>query len=167
MCPPKHLIPTHRQPRRMGRVSFSKDSQMFVVANRCGEVGHRNKMWYSVDEILSLKADMIRSIAQTRMDISSQSFCRDKVVGLEKRLSADLAREYKQRKRSLFLAIHAEQRLQNALHIPNPDRIATVSMCHSQWAVERARAAALLLELDIFSSSHPTGNAEFRIQVEK
>ncbi|KAL3793566.1 hypothetical protein ACHAW5_002846 [Stephanodiscus triporus] len=144
----------------MNRVSFSKDSQMFVVANRRGNVGHRNKMWYSVDELLSLKADMSCLIAQTRMDISSRSFCWDKLVGLEKRLSAGLAREYKQRKRSLFLAIHAEQRLQKALDIPNPDRIATVSMRHSQWAVERARAAALLLELDIVFSSPPTGNAE-------
>jgi hypothetical protein len=61
-------------------------------------------------------------------------------------------REYKQRKRTLFLAVHVEQRLQKTLNIPNPDRLATVALQHSQWAVERARAAALLLEVDVFSS---------------
>jgi hypothetical protein len=154
MNPPKQLIPIYRQPRRMAknRVSFSNGSQMFIVANVRGDIEQRKKRWYSVDENLSLKANMKCSIVDTRIDISRRSVSMEKLVGLEKYLSAGLAREYKQRKRTLFLAVHVEQRLQKTLNIPNPDRLATVALQHSQWAVERARAAALLLEVDVFSS---------------
>ena len=154
MNPPKQLIPIYRQPRRTAknRVSFSKDNQMFIVANVRGDIEQCNKRWYSVDENLSLKANLMCSIVRTWRDISRRSVSMEKLVGLEKHLSAGLAREYKQRKRTLFLAVHVEQRLQKAFNIPNPDRLATVALQHSQWAVERARAAALLLEVDVFSS---------------
>jgi hypothetical protein len=126
---------------------------MFIVANLRGDVGQRNKRWYSFDEILSLKANMKCSIVRTRIDISRRSVSMENLVGIEKHLSAGLAREYKQRKRTLFLAVHVEQRMQKALNIPNPDRLAIVALQHSQWAVERARVAAMLLEMDVFSSS--------------
>jgi hypothetical protein len=126
---------------------------MFIVANLRGDTEQRNKRWYSVDEIHSLKADMKCSILCTRIGTSRRNFSMEKLVGLEKQLSAGLAREYKQRKRTLFLAVHTEQRLQKAFNIPNPDRLATVALQHSQWAVEQARAAALLLEMDVFFSS--------------
>ena len=154
MNPPKQLIPIYRRPRRTAknRVSFSKENQMFIVANVRGDIEQCNKRWYSVDENLSLKANLKCAIVRTWRDISRRSVSMEKLVGLEKHLSAGLAREYKQRKRTLFLAVHVEQRLQKTLNIPNPDRLATVALQHSQWAVERARAAALLLEVDVFSS---------------
>jgi hypothetical protein len=162
MNPPEQLIPIHRRPRRTAKkkVSFSNDSQMFIVANLRGDIEQRNKCWYSVDEIHSLKADMKCSIVRTRIDFSRRSFSMGTLVGFEKHLSADLAREYHQRKRTLFLAIHIEQRLQKSLNIPNPDRLATVALLHSQWARERACAAALLLEMDVFFSSPSADDAK-------
>jgi hypothetical protein len=56
---------------------------------------------------------------------------------------AFVAQEYKQRTRALFLTVHTDQRLQRALHILNPEQLTTVTLHHSQWAVERARATAL------------------------
>jgi len=153
--PPKQLIPIHRRPRRTAknRVSFSKDNQTFIVANLRGDNEQRNKRWYSVNEIYSLKANRMCSIVHIWIDISLQSVSMETLVGLEKHLSASLAREYKQRKCTLFLAVHVEQILQKAFNIPNPDRLATVALQHSQWAVEHARASALLLEMDVFSCS--------------
>ena len=92
-------------------------------------------MWYSVDEN--------RSIVRTRLDISRQKFSRENIFGLERYLLACVAQEYKQRTRALFLTVHTDQRLQRALHILNPEQLTTVTLHHSQWAVERARATAL------------------------
>ncbi len=123
------------------------------MANLRGDNEQRNKRWYSVNEIHSLKANRMCSIVHIWIDISLQSVSMETLVGLEKHLSASLAREYKQRKCTLFLAVHVEQILQKAFNIPNPDRLATVALQHSQWAVEHARASALLLEMDVFSCS--------------
>ncbi|KAL3816327.1 hypothetical protein ACHAXA_008398 [Cyclostephanos tholiformis] len=153
----------------MKRVTFSESSHMYIVTNlRHGDAVHRRRLWYTPDEILTMKANVKFSILQTRRDISRKCYNRDGLFGIEKYLSKDLDREYKRRKRDLFLAVRAEQgRLRvsdpTRRRIPDIDRLAIVSLRHSRWAVDRALAAAYLLELDLSSSSSLRDNDELRI----
>ena len=146
--------PKHLQRVVKKRVSFSKNSQVLIVVNECDDIGCRKtkkKLWYSTNEVRSFKVDRKHSIVRARMKVHHQSLGMSKLLGLERSLSADLAREYKQRKRALLIAVQAEQVLQKIMQISDPDRLATVALRHSQWAVERAHATALLLELDVYS----------------
>ena len=71
------------------------------------------------------------------------------ILGLEKYLSPELTEEYKDRRSALERAVLEEHRIHRALDIPHVARLAMVSEKYSQWARERARAAALFLEQDV------------------
>ena len=73
------------------------------------------------------------------------------ILGLEKHLTHELTAEYMKRRDALQWAVAAEHR-HHAMLIPRATataRLATVSAQHSQWARERARAAAVFLEQDV------------------
>lgn len=83
------------------------------------------------------------------------------VLGLEKLLTAELTEEYKARREALNLAIIGEYRDQERRGRVCPDRLARVSTEHSEWARDKARAAALFLQQDQQWSSGlpPVGEA--------
>jgi len=75
------------------------------------------------------------------------------ILGIEKYLSDELSIEYKQCKRVVFLTLKVEQQRQVFLGRPDPDKLAAVSCRYSQWAIEKARVAAICLQQDLESSS--------------
>lgn len=141
------------------QVRFSENSQMFIVDDlRCNQ--QSNIMWYSADEFVSLKAWKIHSILEARAQLSrgrtgprNKIHVRAEILGLEKHLSGGIEREFRRRKREVFLAVKMEQRWQRAfLCCPNVDQLATVSRLHSRWAMRRAQLAAHLLQQDLMST---------------
>eukprot|EP00986_Skeletonema_menzelii_P013420 scaffold7779_cov107-Skeletonema_menzelii.AAC.2 len=74
------------------------------------------------------------------------------ILGLEKHLSPELTAEYSDRRVALQRAVLSEHRQHRAMRIPHSTstaKLAMVSAQHSQWARERARAAALFLQQDV------------------
>ena len=118
-------------------------------------------MRYSVDEFELLKAQHIRSILRMRVNMSTRANARrsgdlitsSDILGIEKYLSDELSIEYKQCKRVVFLTLKVEQQRQVFLGRPDPDKLAAVSCRYSQWAIEKARVAAICLQQDLESSS--------------
>lgn len=146
----------------MNSVSFSKDSQLVYVTNLRDDVTLRTKLWYTKDEIRTLKGQAI-AIANALRNITAHNqaledcncHVQDKLcVGFEKYKSSKLVKKYKLHKRALYHAILLEQKLHNMSsseegRMLNFDRLAILSNRISHWAMVQARAAALSLELDV------------------
>ena len=116
------------------------------------------ELWYSQEEIDLLEAWFYHRVREVRSQLRD---CNDllregegritinavAILGLEKHLSPELTAEYSDRRVALQRAVISEHR---AMRIPHSTaRLAIVSAQHSQWARERARAAALFLQEDV------------------
>ena len=115
-------------------------------------------LWYSQEETDLFKAWLNHRVSEVRSQLGDHSALLDEesvtinavaILGLEKYLSPELTSEYKDRRSALQKAVLEEHRWHRALQIPHAARLAVVSAKHSQWARERARAAALFLEQDV------------------
>ena len=144
---------------KVKQVKFSGHSQLFLVSDLLK--GMEREMLYSVDEFELLKAQHLRSILIMRVKMSTRAnasrsgdlITSSYILGIEKYLSDELSIEYKQCKRVVFLTLKVEQQRQVFLGRPDPDRLAAVSCRYSQWAIEKACAAAICLQQDLESSS--------------
>ena len=120
-----------------------------------------SNLWYSEDEIEFFKASFFGRVREVRSQLRQNSALIDEgcitinaaaILGLEKHLTHELTAEYMKRRDALQWAVAAEHRQHHAMLIPRATataRLATVSAQHSQWARERARAAAVFLEQDV------------------
>ena len=121
------------------------------------------ELWYSQEEIDLLEAWFYHRVREVRSQLRD---CNDllregegritinavAILGLEKHLSPELTAEYSDRRVALQRAVLSEHRQHRAMRIPHSTataKLAMVSAQHSQWARERARAAALFLQQDV------------------
>mmetsp|Transcript_18668 Transcript_18668/g.30575 ORF Transcript_18668/g.30575 Transcript_18668/m.30575 type:complete len:201 (-) Transcript_18668:166-768(-) len=139
------------------QVRFSNRSLMAVVEN-LSLSPHSSDLWYSQEETDLFKAWLSHRVSEVRSQLGDHIALLDEesvtinaaaILGLEKYLSPELTVEYKDRRLALQRAVLEEHRWHRALRIPHAERLAMVSTKHSQWARERARAAALFLEQDV------------------
>lgn len=117
-----------------------------------------SKLWYSQAETDIFKAWHFHRVREVRSQLRDHSALLDEecvtinaaaILGLEKYLSPELTDEYENRRDALQRAVLSEHHWHRALRIPHSARLAMISAQHSQWARERARAAALFLEQDV------------------
>ncbi len=117
-----------------------------------------SKLWYSQAETDLFKAWLSHRVREVRSQLRDHSALLDEecvtinaaaILGLEKYLSPEVTDEYKDRRDALRRAVLSEHQWHRALQIPHSARLAMISAQHSQWARERARAAALFLEQDV------------------
>lgn len=136
------------------QVRFSDRSLLSHVDNLSLNKKQASKLWYSQDETDLFKAWLSVRVRQIHSELRSNSALLDDelvdinaaaILGLEKYLTPELILEYKKRRISLQRAVLTEQRCQGKDSV----RLALVSARYSQWARERARAAALFLEKDV------------------
>ena len=117
------------------------------------------KLWHSREEVDLFKAWLPLRVRDVRSQLKvDHSALLDKelvtidaaaILGLEKYLGPEITNEYKIRQLALRRAVLEEHRCHPALDIAHTARLAKISAVHSQWARERARAAALFLEYDV------------------
>ena len=131
---------------------------MVIVDNLSLSKEQATKLWYSEDEIDLFKAWFHHRVREVRSQLKDHSaFINQEgisinaaaILGLEKHLNPELTAEYRDRRLALQRAVLAEQQRYHASQIPHSARLAKSSAEHSQWARERARAAALILEQDV------------------
>ena len=116
-------------------------------------------LWYSEEEIDLMKARHSYQVQDVRSQLEAHRALLNEggvtlsaaaILGLEKYLSPELTAAYKDRRVALQRAVLAEHRRHRVMRIPrSAARLAVISAKHSQWARERARAAALFLEQDV------------------
>ena len=141
------------------QVRFSNRSHEAVVdrLSLCQE--QASNLWYSREETDLFKASLPRRVRDVRsqlkvdhgalLDEELVTIDAAAILGLEKYLSREITNEYKIRRLALRRAVLEEHRRNHALDIAHTARLAKISAVHSQWARERARAAALFLEYDV------------------
>ena len=141
------------------QVRFSNRSIVTVVdrLSLCQE--QRSKLWYSTEETdlfkvwLSLRVREVHSQLGVDhgalLDEELVTINAAAILGLEKYLSPEITKEYKIRRLALQKAVLEEHRIHRSLDVPYVSRLAKISALHSQWARQRARAAALFLEQDV------------------
>ena len=127
-----------------------------------------SKLWYSREDIDLFKMSLSLDVHEVRSQLEDNAALLDNedeelvsinaaaILGLEKYLTRELSEEYKIRRNALQRAVLEEHRCHRALRVPHEHerehelrRLAKVSLVHSQWARERARAAGLFLEQDV------------------
>ena len=140
---------------------FSNRSIIAVVdrLSLCQE--QASKLWYSKEDINLFKMSLSLDVHEVRSHLDGALLGEDEelvsinaaaILGLEKYLTHELSAEYKIRRNALQRAVLEEHRCHRALKVAHEHRsrrLAKVSLVHSQWARERARAAALFLEQDV------------------
>ena len=142
---------------------FSNRSIIAVVdrLSLCQE--QASKLWYSKEDIDLFKMSLSIQVREVRSHLDGALLGEDEdekvvsinaaaILGLEKYLTSELSEEYKIRRNALQRAVLEEHRCHRALKVAHEHRsrrLAKVSLVHSQWARERARAAALFLEQDV------------------
>ena len=140
------------------QLRFSNKSLVAVVEKLSLSQEQASKLWYSREETDLFKVCFSRRVREVRSQLGDHNALLDRelatinaaaILGLEKHLSAELSKEYKVRRLALQKAVLEDHRRHRALRIPHAERLAKISAIHSQWARERARAAALLLEQDV------------------
>ena len=140
------------------QVRFSNRTTVIVVEKLSINKEQASKLWYTQEETDLFKVRHSHRVCAVRSQLQDLSAVLNEegvtinaaaILGLEKYLSPELTAEYKDRRFALERAVLEEHRLHRALHIPHALRLAVVSAKHSQWARERARAAALFLEQDV------------------
>mmetsp|Transcript_24351 Transcript_24351/g.51011 ORF Transcript_24351/g.51011 Transcript_24351/m.51011 type:complete len:174 (+) Transcript_24351:95-616(+) len=159
-------------------VTFSETSVMAIVTNLSLGPNKRN-IWFTQTELDLFKADRSRRARQVRSHIAKQQsplLGADDILGMEKFLTYQLTKEYLLRREDATRNVLREARRQQQLlrrrqfmasssrRIRREDedeeeenngdddtvhRLARISAENSQWARERARAAALFLEHDL------------------
>ena len=131
---------------------------MAIVDNLSLSREQTTNLWYSEGETDLFKAWFSHRVREVRSQLADHCVIIDEegvtinaaaILGLEKHLKPQLTAEYRDRRLALRRAVLAEQRWHHASQIPHSARLAMVSAQHSQWARERARAAALFLEQDV------------------
>lgn len=147
------------------RVRFSDTSEM-VLVTKLSDTPSKHKIWYSQDELDDMKANMTEYIKLVRLHIARrQEPTASTILGMEKFLTRELTEEYKFRRTKLSREVahevlcHRLARSSCSSRNGCPDaksrgedefvrRLARTASENSQWARERARAAALFLEQD-------------------
>ena len=145
------------------QVRFSNRSIIAVVdrLSLCQEQAF--KLWYSKEDVDLFKMSLSLHVREVRSQLEDNAALFDNdeelvtinaaaILGLEKYLTSELSEEYKIRRNALHKAVLEEHRCHRALKFPHEHgarRLAKVSLVHSQWARERARAAGLFLEQDV------------------
>lgn len=129
-------------------VVFSERSALYIVAD-LSKGPHKWDLWYAPNELRQFKASTGQyvKVLQYMMSSKSKSKLRaEDILGMERLLTPALAAEYTRRRDR-----HVRGMLFEAWRgdgITDTDRLARISAKSSAWAVEQARAAALLLEYD-------------------
>eukprot|EP00986_Skeletonema_menzelii_P004190 scaffold1415_cov152-Skeletonema_menzelii.AAC.2 len=141
------------------QVRFSRRSTMCVFNEPSLSQEQESNLWYSTEEIDLLKACHSHQVHEVRSQLEVHNALLNEegftisaaaILGLEKYLSPELTAEYKDRRLALHRAVLAEHRRHRVMRVPQSTaRLAMTSAKHSQWARERARAAALFLEQDL------------------
>ena len=143
------------------QVRFSNRSIMAVVDRLSLNQRQASKLWYSGEDIDLFKMSLSLDVREVRSHLNRALLGEDEqvltinavaILGLEKYLTRELSAEYKIRRNALQKAVLEEHRCHRALKVPHEHearRLAKVSLIHSQWARERARAAGLFLEQDV------------------
>ena len=161
----------HRQRRRS--VTFSETSQQILVHDLSNTL-EKDTLWYSSEDLIASKANLLYCKEKVRESISKQqSPSASSILGVEKYLTEQLTIEYMNRRHMLRKRVLDEARWQEmifrsqqqqrqqqhtndndmtierlAYNGQQVDTLARVSLEHSRWAYERARAAALFLQQD-------------------
>lgn len=122
-----------------------------------------SNLWYSTEDIDHFKAWQSHRVQDIRWQLQANSallleegsgvtISAAAILGLEKFLTPELTEEYKVRREALQRAVLEEHRRQCIMRSSVPQstvRLAMISAKHSEWARERARAAALFLEQEV------------------
>lgn len=101
-------------------------------------------------------ASYVSAIRSLTNDPSRHKISAGYVLGIEKFLTRRLTEEYKARRDRLVREVLGNFRRQERLGRVSVSRLARVSAENSEWARERARVAALLLQQDL-DSDRSTG----------
>ncbi len=143
------------------QVRFSNKSLLTVVDNLSLPQGQASKLWYSQEETDLFKEWLCLRVRDVRSELKYHGDLLDEelvtinaaaLLGLEKYLTPELTMEYKDRRVALQRAVlkeHRRQRRNCQKSHSDSARLAMISAHYSQWARERARAAALFLEKDV------------------
>ena len=146
--------------RSKKQVRFSSKSIMCLFDKPSLSQEQESILWYSEDETDLMKARHSYQVQDVRSQLEAHRALLNEggvtlisaaaILGLEKYLSPELTAAYKDRRVALQRAVLAEHRRHRVMRIPrSAARLAVISAKHSQWARERARAAALFLEQDV------------------
>jgi hypothetical protein len=114
---------------------------------------HKLNLWFTQEEMDLFKSNVAVDINTIRSSISKNRIpSADHIVGLEKFLAPDLTAEYTTRREKLKGEILNEGRWQQRMgctdYAENAERLRRISAENSEWARERAQAAAKFLERD-------------------
>lgn len=172
--PHHHHHPQHHHQQRRRSVTFSETSQQILVHDLSNTL-EKDTLWYSSEDLIASKANLLYCKEKVRESISKQqSPSASSILGVEKYLTEQLTVEYMNRRHMLRKRVLDEarwqemifrsqqQRRQQQQHTDNndmtierlayydhqADTLARISLEHSRWAYERARAAALFLQQD-------------------
>lgn len=143
-----------KKSRSKRRVRFTNDIETIIGVSDHSLIVKHSKLWYSINDIEQLKNNYQNLIHKTRYKLSQQARCSIEITGLEKYLSVELSEEFNHRKEELYKAIQNEcLNSTNNGGLPDIDRLASVSMKHSEWAMTQATFAAKLLQKDVSRAS--------------
>ena len=141
------------------QVRFSSKSIMRLFDKPSLSQEQESILWYSEEEIDLMKARHSYRVQDVRSQLEAHralineggvTFSVAAILGLEKYLSPELTAAYKDRRVALQRAVLGEHRRHRLMRAPySTVRLAGISAKHSQWARDRARAAALFLEQDV------------------
>ena len=115
----------------------------------------KSNLWYSTEETDRFKVWLAHRVQEVRSQLQDDSeggvtINAAAILGLEKYLTPELTAAYNDRRLALQRAVLEEHRRHSVMRVPQSTaRLAMISVKHSQWARERARAAALFLEQDV------------------
>ena len=157
----------HHHQRRRRSVTFSETSQQILVRD-LSNISEKDTLWYSAEDLIASKANLLYCKEKVRESISKrQTPSASSILGVEKYLTEQLTLEYMNRRHMLRKRVLDEARWQEmiirsqqqrhdndktierlAYDDQRIDTLARVSLEHSRWAYERARAAALFLQQD-------------------
>ena len=147
--------------RSKQQVCISNRSTICVFTKLSLTKEQESNLWYSTQETDRFKARQAHRVQEVRSQLEEQSTLLNEggvtinaaaILGLEKYLTPELTAAYNDRRLALQRAVLEEHRRHRAMRVPHSiaiARLAMISAKHSQWARERARAAALFLEQDV------------------
>ena len=159
-----HQYQRPRRPRRRQSVTFNDTSQMAIVSD-LSTIVDRDELWYTSEDLHASKTNQLFCKQMVKESISSkQQVLAADILGVEKFLTDQLTVEYVNRRYKLRKSVLDEARWQEERrrirrrttphadhdynYIDDMDTLARISSEQSQWAYERARAAALFLQHD-------------------
>ena len=147
------------------QVRISTKSTMCLIQGRPSITNQQeSNLWYSTEDTDRFKAWQSHRVQDIRWQLQENSALLEEgsgftisaaaILGLEKYLTPELTEEYKVRREVLQRAVLEEHRRQCVMmrssSVPQSTvRLAMISAKHSEWARERARAAALFLEQEV------------------